>query len=125
MAKSNGPTTTQLPFAIMAYRASVLTSTGYAAFMMLTGRQLRLAADSQFPIYSFPATPATDKYFADLQETLRITNNRSSEHDRVVVPQNLQVRVLRQFYNGHPAINRMRALACSYVYWPQMDQQLE
>ncbi|GAA47926.1 hypothetical protein CLF_100974 [Clonorchis sinensis] len=33
--------------------------------------------------------------------------------------------VLKQFHFGHPGINRMKALTRSYVYWPNMDKQLE
>ena len=45
--------------------------------------------------------------------------------ERVVVPTSLQNRVLKQFHSGHQGINRMKALARSYVYWPNMDTQLE
>ena len=45
--------------------------------------------------------------------------------ERVVVPASLQGRVLKQFHSGHQGINRMKALARSYVYWPNIDTQLE
>ena len=43
----------------------------------------------------------------------------------VVVPVELQNRVLKQFHYRHQGINRMKALARGYVYWPNMDKQLD
>ena len=45
--------------------------------------------------------------------------------ERVIIPKKLQPAVLEQLHAGHPGINRMKALARSYVYWPQLDTQLE
>ena len=45
--------------------------------------------------------------------------------ERVIVPSSLQDRVLKQFHYGHQGISRMKALARSYAYWPNMDKQLE
>ncbi|CAI2724590.1 unnamed protein product [Schistosoma spindalis] len=45
--------------------------------------------------------------------------------ERVIIPKKLQPAVLEQLHAGHPGINRMKALARSYVYWPHLDTQLE
>lgn len=45
--------------------------------------------------------------------------------ERIIVPEVLRQRVLRQLHKGHPGISRMKALARSYVFWPMMDSQLE
>ncbi|CAH8556634.1 unnamed protein product [Dicrocoelium dendriticum] len=45
--------------------------------------------------------------------------------DRLVIPEVLRQRVLRQLHKGHPGIARMKALARSYVFWPSMDSQIE
>ena len=45
--------------------------------------------------------------------------------DRVVVPQVLQKRILKEFHVGHPGISRMKNLMRSYCYWPRMDQDIE
>lgn len=45
--------------------------------------------------------------------------------ERVVIPEVLRERVLRQLHKGHPGITRMKALARSYVFWPNLDAHLE
>nr|CAH8857839.1 unnamed protein product [Trichobilharzia regenti] len=45
--------------------------------------------------------------------------------DRVVVPANLRDHVLRQLHISHPGVGRMKAIARSYVYWPNIDDHIE
>ena len=45
--------------------------------------------------------------------------------ERVIIPSSLQNRTLKQFHFGHQGVSRMKALARGYVYWPNMDKQLE
>ena len=33
--------------------------------------------------------------------------------------------IVKQFHLGHQGVSCMKALACGYVYWPNMDKQLE
>ncbi|BHF60516.1 hypothetical protein SprV_0100348100 [Sparganum proliferum] len=69
----------RLPCAMMAYRANTHTSTGYPPFLMLTGRQFRLPADSRFPQ---PAASeyAPDSYVWQLQDLLRSTYTLARNH---------------------------------------------
>ena len=45
--------------------------------------------------------------------------------ERVIIPSSLQNRSLKKFHFGHQGVCPMKALARGYVYWPNMDKQLE
>ena len=44
---------------------------------------------------------------------------------RVIVPPSLEEKVLQELHDTHPGISRMKALAQSYVWWPNMDSDIE
>ena len=44
---------------------------------------------------------------------------------RVVIPSKLQDRLLEELYNGHLVVVKMKALARSTVWWPNINVQLE
>ena len=43
----------------------------------------------------------------------------------VVIPDKLQDRVLKELHDGHLGVIKMKALARSYVWWPNINAQLE
>ena len=45
--------------------------------------------------------------------------------NRVVVPPPGRAKVMADLHDGHPGICRMKQLARCYVWWPNMDQELE
>ena len=44
---------------------------------------------------------------------------------RVIIPRELQPKILSELHHGHPGVVRMKALARSHVWWPNMDQDVE
>ncbi|XP_055584821.1 uncharacterized protein K02A2.6-like [Uranotaenia lowii] len=45
--------------------------------------------------------------------------------DRIVIPATLREAVLRQLHVGHPGMQRMKSIARSYVYWSNIDCDIE
>ena len=45
-------------------------------------------------------------------------------NDRVVIPNSLQRKILRDFHMGYQGKNRTKSLMRCYVYWPNMDSDI-
>ena len=45
--------------------------------------------------------------------------------NRVIVPPQGRAKVIAELHEAHPGISRMKALARGYVWWPNMDRELE
>jgi transposase InsO family protein len=59
------------------------------------------------------------------RESLMVIENCLFYGDRLVVPTCYQQRVLEELHTGHPGVARMKLLARSKVFWPNIDQQIE
>jgi len=44
---------------------------------------------------------------------------------RVVIPQKLRDYVLKELHRDHPVMDRMKAIACSYLWWEGLDGEIE
>ncbi|CAH8676807.1 unnamed protein product [Schistosoma haematobium] len=65
------------------------------------------------------------KQYYQRRQSLSIVNDCIMVADRVVVPYNLRSLVLKQLHTAHPGTGRMKAIARSYVYWPNIDEHIE
>ena len=46
-------------------------------------------------------------------------------YSRVLISPQAREHILAELYGGHPSGARMKSLACRFVWWPGMDQQIE
>ncbi|CAH8288100.1 unnamed protein product [Schistosoma rodhaini] len=76
---------------------------------------------SRWPVKQFSGEML---HLANRRSALCVVNDCLMFGDRVVIPTTLRAKVLRQFHAGHPGINRMKSIARSYAYWPNMDKQI-
>ncbi|KAK3100735.1 hypothetical protein FSP39_024398 [Pinctada imbricata] len=44
---------------------------------------------------------------------------------RVIIPPEGRKEIIQELHEAHPGISRMKSLATSYVWWPNMDKELE
>ena len=58
-------------------------------------------------------------------EVFPLCDNVLLYSERVVIPNKLQNRILKDFHTRHPGINRMKNLMRSYIYWPKMDNGIK
>ena len=59
------------------------------------------------------------------KEELSIEGNCILWGIRVVVPKSLQPRVMAELHVAHPGIVRMKELARSHVWWPELNKEIE
>jgi len=54
-----------------------------------------------------------------------LQNNIIFKKDRVVIPNTLRKRVLKELHTGHAGTVRMKQLSRNYCWWPRMDKDIE
>ncbi|XP_053685585.1 uncharacterized protein K02A2.6-like [Sabethes cyaneus] len=65
------------------------------------------------------------KIFHARRESLSVVNGCVMMEERVVVPEKYSQRILKQLHRGHQGIERMKAIARSVVYWPNIDNDIQ
>uniref|UniRef100_A0A915DR15 RNA-directed DNA polymerase n=1 Tax=Ditylenchus dipsaci TaxID=166011 RepID=A0A915DR15_9BILA len=79
----------------------------------------------QHALASAPSIPKEVVLFSHQRSFLSIVSSVLMFKERVVIPASNQKSVLQLLHQGHPGICRMKQLARSYCYWPQMESQIE
>ena len=78
---------------------------------------------SGFPV-EIPTTSPLRPYWLRRYE-LSVEDGVLLWGNRVVMPFPCQSAVLSELHETHPGVSRMKALARSYVYWPNLDRDIE
>lgn len=65
------------------------------------------------------------RQFVARREGLQMVHDCLMFGDRVVIPLKFRKRIIRQLHRGHPGMDRMKSLARSFVYWPNIDDDVE
>ena len=69
--------------------------------------------------------PKTLEPFHNRQAELTVEGDCILWGIRVVVPEKLQSAVLRELHSSHSGMSRMKSLACSFAWWPNIDKNIE
>lgn len=65
------------------------------------------------------------KPFSAKRQELLLSKNCICLGNRIIIPLKLQSEVLHLLHEGHPGIVRMKMLTRAYVYWPNINQNIE
>lgn len=98
----------------------------YNMVVSATKNDKTLKQIKEYIINGWPDAAKTNesKEFFQRRDSLSISNDCIMFADRLVIPKVYQRRILHQLHRGHPGVQRMKSVARSYVYWPNIDNHI-
>jgi hypothetical protein len=63
--------------------------------------------------------------FFNRKDSLSIVKECLMSGERLIIPKIFQPKILNELHRAHPGIVRMKSIARSYVYCPNIDQEIE
>lgn len=78
-------------------------------------------------MFGWPLSPSSEeeKAFFSRKEELYTELGCILFKYRIVIPTTLREKVLKEIHVGHIGMNKMKSLARNYVYWPNLDADIE
>ncbi|XP_060810048.1 uncharacterized protein K02A2.6-like [Amyelois transitella] len=78
-------------------------------------------------MFGWPSSPTCDeeKVFFARKQDLFADRGCIIYKYRVVIPFKLRSQVLKEVHSGHLGMNKMKNIARNYVYWPNIDKDIE
>lgn len=78
-------------------------------------------------LFSWPTSPSSgdEKIFFDRKDDLHSDRGCIIYKYRIVIPVKLRPQVLKEIHSAHLGMNKMKNIARNYVYWPNIDRDIE
>ncbi|XP_055590265.1 uncharacterized protein K02A2.6-like [Uranotaenia lowii] len=88
-------------------------------------QKVKLYINNGWPTRS-EAIPDTEvRPFYGRRESYSLVGDCVMMMNRVVIPKSLQKRIQKQIHQGHPGIERSKAIARGIVFWPQINNDIK
>ncbi|KAL0894614.1 hypothetical protein ABMA27_013176 [Loxostege sticticalis] len=92
-----------------------------------TSKDIELSQLIDFTQNGWPSKniPDTLKHFYKFRENITIDQQLLFMNDRLIVPKSLRLTILKKMHEGHLGMTKMKQLARTLYYWPNIDSHIE